>query len=170
MEGSIFVTKFGSSGLLRKLVEENCFLYCFHKQKASTVWHCSKRVSPKIVFRAKRDRRLKHELGIWLKKKGIPTMIIFVTPSFHIVNKFEGNFRNVKGQVFPQVLVVLFLLSKKHNRIKWKSRIYLSFWCVVKDMNRNLHAFFYLVKQFVLTLSVFHNFKNPKMSIGKPQI
>jgi hypothetical protein len=60
--------------------------------------------------------------------------------------------------------------SKKHHRIKWKNRIYLLFWCAVKNMNRNLHASFYLMNKVFLSLSVSHDFKTLQMSLGKHQI
>ena len=38
---------------------------------------------------------------------------------------------------------------KKHHEIKWKNRIHLSLYCVVKDMKRNLHDFFYDLNNFL---------------------
>ena len=37
--------------------------------------------------------------------------------------------------------------SQKRRGFNRKNSIPLSFWCVVKDMNRNLHIFFYLMKK-----------------------
>ena len=49
---------------------------------------------------------------------------------------------------------------KKKYRIKWKNCIHLSFWCVVKDMNRNLHAFFYLMKKKIFWVYLFPTILN----------
>ena len=56
--------------------------------------------------------------------------------------------------------VVLFC-PKKHPRIKWKNRIYFFFLCVVKDVNRNLHAFFYLIKKIIFWRCLFPTILKP---------
>ena len=96
------------------------------------------------------------------------TTIIWISTITVLLTKKTKKF--FSGKIFTPLrpgyflMVLITLISK--------NRIHLSFWCVIKDMNRNLHAFFYLMKKKLLFLNLFvsYDFRNSKMILGKPQI
>ena len=78
-----------------------------------------------------------------------------------------NDFVDFKG-IYKYVVTSSSFWAQKLENFNNKNRIYLAFWCVFKDIKHVLREFFYLKKNFFLSLSVSHHFKNPQITFENP--